>query len=246
MADKGERVLFAFDFDNTVVNDNTDLWILRCSPRLPKLEEYVRSIRKNFDCWTDLMAHIFQTLHTNECTQEEIVDWMKKLRPLPAFESFLQKSTTYPSVDVIIISDSNTVFIETILNEHNCSKAIKDIHTNPASFDKNGLLVIKRCHSHTCDTCIKTPNLCKGSVLEQTISKGSYDRVVYVGDGSNDVCPSLKLTTTDTVIARKGYALAKRLQQYSDLKPKLQVLDFTEQEMQEALDTLLPSGTASN
>lgn len=244
MADKKERVLFAFDFDNTVVNDNTDLWILRCSPRLPKLEEHVRAIRKDFNCWTDVMAHVFQTLHKNECTQEEIVDWMKKLRPLPAFESFLQKSTSYPSLDVVIISDSNSLFIETILDEHDCSKGVQEVHTNPASFNENGCLIIKRYHAHTCDTCKKTPNLCKGSVLDHVISRGSYNRVVYVGDGHNDVCPSMKLTTADTVIARKGYALAKQLQHLSagSLKPKLHVVDFTKQEeMQSVLESLLPT-----
>jgi pyridoxal phosphate phosphatase PHOSPHO2 len=36
-------------------------------------------------------------------------------------------------------------------------------------------------------------------------------KVVYAGDGSNDLCPSLRLGEGDCVLARRGHALAAAL-----------------------------------
>jgi hypothetical protein len=38
-----------------------------------------------------------------------------------------------------------------------------------------------------------------------------YDRVVYVGDGSNDFCPSTKLSVNDVVLPRIGRKFSKML-----------------------------------
>lgn len=57
-------------------------------------------------------------------------------------------------------------------------------------------------------------NLCKGHVLKEYIAKRgvegvTFERVNYAGDGSNDLCPSLKLSTRDRVFPRAGFPLAK-------------------------------------
>jgi hypothetical protein len=38
-----------------------------------------------------------------------------------------------------------------------------------------------------------------------------YEKRIYVGDGSNDYCPSTKLNSGDTVLPRKGMALSNLL-----------------------------------
>jgi pyridoxal phosphate phosphatase PHOSPHO2 len=55
-------------------------------------------------------------------------------------------------------------------------------------------------------------------------SSYSYERMVYVGDSKNDVCPSLSLKSTDLVLARKGRSMEAILKQdefQSRLKAKL-------------------------
>lgn len=57
-------------------------------------------------------------------------------------------------------------------------------------------------------------NLCKGHVLKEYIAKRGaegvkFNHVNYVGDGSNDLCPSLKLSAVDRVFPRVGYPLHK-------------------------------------
>lgn len=76
---------------------------------------------------------------------------------------------------------------------------------------------------HGCPLC--PANLCKGTELhrlrygagatanssgqQQTLCSSSYGRIVYAGDGANDICPALSLGENDVVLARAGEALAK-------------------------------------
>jgi hypothetical protein len=49
----------------------------------------------------------------------------------------------------------------------------------------------------------------------------TFSGISYVGDGQNDVCPSLKLGPNDRVFARSGYPLHKRLAINHEFKAKL-------------------------
>lgn len=48
----------------------------------------------------------------------------------------------------------------------------------------------------------------QGQELERLRSQHLYQRIVYCGDGANDLCPALSLTPSDVVLARRGHALA--------------------------------------
>lgn len=61
------------------------------------------------------------------------------------------------------------------------------------------------------DATATTAGACTAAVPQQQ-GRQHYDRVLYVGDGSNDVCPALWLGPRDAVFARRGLALAKALQ----------------------------------
>jgi len=49
----------------------------------------------------------------------------------------------------------------------------------------------------------------------------SFSRISYVGDGQNDVCPSLRLGPNDRVFARSGFPLHKRLAINQEFKAQL-------------------------
>jgi HAD superfamily phosphoserine phosphatase-like hydrolase len=122
----------------------------------------------------------------------------------PAVVSALRKLGEAGDCDLHILSDANSVFISEILVKHGLASCIDGIHTNPASFC-DGALRVRPFHDepHGCALC--PSNLCKGAVMEQLLMRGQYARVVYVGDGGNDFCPSCRTGPWDTVLARSAY-----------------------------------------
>jgi len=72
------------------------------------------------------------------------------------------------------------------------------IITNPAEWREDGLLVVRRRieregPQHSCRVGC-SPNMCKGEELEAFLKdKDPFEKMIYVGDGSNDFCPILRL-----------------------------------------------------
>ena len=236
-----ERVLFAFDWDHTVVAENSDLWVMDMAPSL-RLKERIKELRATYNCWTDLMEYVMKELHCAGCSKEQIEDYVGQMELISGMESIFKQIGECSSADLVVISDSNSIFIQSVLAHHGLLGAVKSVHTNPAHWDESGRLRIRRCMSHCCVICEKTPNMCKGTILYQLLAeKGLYSRVVYVGDGFNDFCPALKLTHADHVVARKGYSLAHRLgKEKSIVAAHCHVLDFFSPELMQVLLGFLP------
>lgn len=114
------------------------------------------------------------------------------------------------TIDCIVLSDSNTVFINWILHASGLQAAVDQVFSNPAKFNADGYMEVQPYHSHDCNLC--PVNLCKKKVLELYLSEKSsagveYEQVLYVGDGGNDLCPTSCLRGQDVVMPRKGYTL---------------------------------------
>ena len=206
------KTLFVFDFDNTLVDDNTDTWVMKLRPDLG-LQERLRDLRRQFSCWTDLMDHVFSELHRAGCEREEVLEHMGRLAVYDQALLALRAVGESVWADAIIVSDSNSVFIDRILQQCGLEGISKEILTNPAYFDSTGRLHVQWFHHHCCPTCSTSPNMCKGTILSDFLSRQHepYGCVVYVGDGRGDYCPCLKMTERDTVLCRKGYSLATKI-----------------------------------
>lgn len=125
--------------------------------------------------------------------------------------------------ELCIISDSNTLLIETILQANNLLDTFRDkIFANKAFFDEkeclrvipvNELLnkdkALYNCESNMCKT-----NICKGVILQNIINKNSVtNRIIYAGDGRIDFCPGLYLKDQDIFYVKKNLALNRILNQ---------------------------------
>jgi hypothetical protein len=71
--------------------------------------------------------------------------------------------------EIKILSDSNMIFIETILKSSNVAHLFSEIITNSAHFDEKGRLIIGSYHNpqnpHDCQSC--STNLCKGLTTQK-------------------------------------------------------------------------------
>ncbi|RUS30839.1 hypothetical protein BC938DRAFT_478899 [Jimgerdemannia flammicorona] len=119
------------------------------------------------------------------------------------------------NMELIILSDSNTVYIGIILKAYGVSDLFTAAITNPGHFDDAGRLHIRRRvppeEPHGC-TMGCALNICKGQELSQYLStRPPFNQIIYVGDGTNDFCPATRLSSTDLLLPRLDKALANTL-----------------------------------
>ena len=236
-----KSVLFAFDFDHSLIDENSDVSLMTIVPHL-NLASRMDELRQKFPYWINLMNYVMKIQFQHGCGQEDVLQKLNELKLLESMRKTLEKIRQYPSVDVVVISDANMVSIKTILEQHKLIDVVKTIHTNPATFDANGQLTVAPYHSHSCLRCHHNPNMCKGTIIEQIVSQSQYSRVVYVGDGRNDVCAVMHLSKEDCVVAREGYSLAKHLKRKKDnILPTVHIVDFLDPSTEELLTSQLPT-----
>lgn len=207
------KTLMVFDFDHTVVDDNSDTWVIRCL-RDQTLPDSVKSSYQRGH-WTDYMGRVMSYLGEQSISPESMRGVMETIPLTDGMTELLTLIADHKvDIDCIVISDSNTLFIDWILQVAGLKPAVDQVFTNPAWFKECGSMVIQKYHSHNCSNC--PVNLCKKKVLEDYLSKQlsagmEYHTICYVGDGGNDLCPTSCLRGSDVVMPRKGYTLEKLL-----------------------------------
>eukprot|EP00026_Physarum_polycephalum_P016481 Phypoly_transcript_17399.p1 GENE.Phypoly_transcript_17399~~Phypoly_transcript_17399.p1 ORF type:complete len:248 (+),score=37.40 Phypoly_transcript_17399:40-744(+) len=203
------KTIVVFDFDWTLINCNSDTYIIeQLRPDIYKQMETIRK-QNNFG-WTQLMDHMMGLLHENQITKDEITKCLSGILLDPSMVKSLELlASKGDDVEVHIVSDANQVFIETILQSNKIAHHFKSVVTNGAKYDENGRLRVTPYHTqvepHTCKLC--PPNLCKGSCI---LLHPQDARMIYLGDGAGDFCP-LQHIKNGHVLARKGWALNKLL-----------------------------------
>jgi pyridoxal phosphate phosphatase PHOSPHO2 len=69
--------------------------------------------------------------------------------------------------------------------------------------------------------------MCKGAILKYHIEKSSENtpesgcHLIYVGDGTNDLCPGLLLKENDFYFVRSNFSLDKLLKRDQNLRTKI-------------------------
>jgi 2-hydroxy-3-keto-5-methylthiopentenyl-1-phosphate phosphatase len=86
-------------------------------------------------------------------------------------------------IDIRIVSDGLDFYISAIMKSHGLSEI--EYYSNSAAFTADGGMHISFPHAReVCGKC----GTCKRFVLESY--RSSYKRIIYVGNGLSDVCPS--------------------------------------------------------
>ena len=212
------KILLVLDFDHTLVEDNVDMEIRKLAPGGDVPMEMRDLLKENN--WTEFMGAVFHYLYNCGVSAKAMKECVEMLPLAPGMKELFDYVSSSSLYDIIIISDANTVFIEYVLKHYNLHCLVSKVFSNPAKFDKDGCLLIENYHQQDwCSLC--TTNLCKGHVLrdytQQSKSKGiSYSKVLYIGDGKNDLCPGLSLNAEDFLLVRKGFSLWEKIQSMSN------------------------------
>lgn len=172
------------------------------------------------------MQKILRMLHQQGIKPADIISAIRGIPEVPGIKTCIEEMATKANFHIIIISDSNSEFIK-IWNEYNdISRFIHTTFTNPAKFNSNGLLEVHPFHHQTDCQAGSSKNLCKGKILDDFISTQydeaniEYEKIFYIGDGKNDVCPMLRLNENGYACPREGYVCCEELEKAIRNRPE--------------------------
>lgn len=219
-------VLVVFDYDWSLVNENSDTFVFRQlhPPLLEQLNARLAQRRSDGGfSWTALMDELLGELAEQQplaASPERIRDALARIPVLDRMLDAVRLAVDAHGAVLAIVSDANSVYIESMLAHHALADRVREVVTNPAAFDGARLRVqphhALHLEPHGCADC--PANMCKGRILDGLLrDHGAFAHVLYVGDGGGDFCPSAHLTARDVVFARaddadgKSYGLLKKL-----------------------------------
>ncbi|XP_071375643.1 probable phosphatase phospho1 [Centroberyx affinis] len=222
-ASPAQRFLVIFDFDETIINESSDDAVVRAAPgqRLPDwLKDCYREGHYN-----EHMQRVLAYMAEQGVSKDSIRSAVEKIPPTPGLLALFQYLLSHQQdFELVVVSDANMYFIETWLEHVGALHLFRRIFTNPASFDASGRLVLLPFHSHSCSRCPE--NMCKQVILREYLahrqeerSGAPFQRVFYVGDGANDICPSLALGPRDTAFPRRDFPMHRLLVEMQLIQP---------------------------
>ena len=220
------KYLAIFDFDYTVVDDNTDTcyWnLIKKECKQPLIQQF----NNEELTWHQLLNKLMPLLSWNDIIHE-----IQSIELTPGMRSLFDYLKQTDSL-ICIVSDSNTEFINKILEKQGLTDYVTEIHTNGIKLPKEGSQKVSNpevityekafessCGKRDCDNSCNKNHMCKGSVVQQLVEK--YDDYVsfFVGDGGNDYCAMKRIEKISgnegLNFVRRGYNLEKKLLKLSD------------------------------
>ncbi|KAI8390828.1 phosphatase phospho-type [Radiomyces spectabilis] len=213
--------LAVFDFDWSLIEEDSDYWTIQNLS--PVQWEKVKTLAGMQ--WTDLMDLSVKEIQDQGVTKDQFMAVLEKIPFTTAMLNTLKVLHSHHT-RVLILSDANTFYIDTILRAYGVRDLVSDIITNPAYTDEKHRFRIQR-HIPASDPPHQCPNscavnICKGQELDKYIAThGPFERVMYVGDGKNDYCPSTRLRETDRLFARSGKSLSAMLKNDPEAAAKI-------------------------
>nr|GMC74827.1 inorganic pyrophosphatase 1-like [Ipomoea batatas] len=198
-------IVVVFDFDKTIIDVDSDNWVVDELGFTGLFDQLLHTMP-----WNSLMDRMMKEIHASGKT---IGDIERVLRGIPIHPRIVPaiKAAHSLGCDLRVVSDANVFFIETILKHLGIRECFSEINTNPGYVDEEGRLRILPFHDfhsspHGCSRC--PPNMCKSMVVERiqaSMAKEGKKRMIYLGDGIGDFCPSLKLKAGDFMMPRKDF-----------------------------------------
>ncbi|XP_054623384.1 probable phosphatase phospho1 [Dunckerocampus dactyliophorus] len=226
-----QRFLILFDFDETIINENSDDAVLQALPD-QQLPDWLKSSYREGH-YNEYMQQILAYMSEQGVSPDAIHSAVERIPPTPGLLNLLQFLQSHQQdFELAVVSDANMYFIETWLKHAGVRHLFRRIFTNPASFDAVGRLVLMPFHTHSCPRC--PDNMCKQVILREYLAlrqkeRGGapFQRVFYIGDGANDICPSMALGPRDTAFPRRDFPMHRLLANSQEGKLKANMVPWS-------------------
>ncbi|KAF8829107.1 hypothetical protein HHX47_DHR3000717 [Lentinula edodes] len=157
-----ERQLVVFDFDWSMADQDTDRWIFEVNA--PDIRRKMEDLESSVQ-WTDLVAQSLLEGYEKGIKRKDIEHALKIIPYHPAMVRAVTTLKARGNTTFLCLSNANSVFISTILQEKGLDTLFEEIITNPAEWDTSGLLRLRRRidpegPQHGCKIGC-SPNMCK-------------------------------------------------------------------------------------
>ncbi|XP_054939688.1 LOW QUALITY PROTEIN: phosphoethanolamine/phosphocholine phosphatase-like, partial [Physeter macrocephalus] len=209
------RFLLTFDFDETIVDETSDDSVVRAAAgqRLP--ESPRATWREGF--YNEYMQRVFQYRGEQGVRPRDPRAICEAIPLSPGMGELLQFVAKQGACfEVILISDANTFGVESALRAAGHHGLFRRIFSNPSGPDPWGLLALRPFHAPSCARC--PADMCKHKVLSDYPRERAHDgvhfeRLFYVSDGANDICPMGLLAGGDVAFPRRRYPVPRLMQE---------------------------------
>lgn len=201
-------MLLVFDMDSTIIETNTDDNVIEYLNT--QLKRKITDIDYSRD-WTIIMTEIYKSFKELNLSISDIKRIVEDISLNDGFkEVFDYISNNKNNFESIIISGSNTLFVDWVLRKNGLHQIFSKIFSNKARISEDNLLCIEPYHNHNCRECNACQ--CKRIILTEFLSERSklnrqYSNIVFVGDGENDLCPGKIFSVNDYICGRENYHL---------------------------------------
>ncbi|KAJ1925594.1 hypothetical protein IWQ60_004456 [Tieghemiomyces parasiticus] len=136
------RTMLAFDFDWTLIDEDSDTFLLEClSP--PALEEFHETVKTL--PWIYAINEATQKLCREGFTRSHVAAALNKIRMKRSVVDMLHHAKEQ-GADLYVISDANTFTIRHVLQRHGLLDLFSEIIANPATWT-DGVADDNRIHS---------------------------------------------------------------------------------------------------
>ncbi|XP_056887774.1 probable phosphatase phospho1 isoform X3 [Takifugu flavidus] len=148
---------------------------------------------------------------------QRLPDWLKNSYRDGHYNEFMQKVLTYMAEEGVS-KESIQSAVEKISPSPGLLNLLEFLHSNQKHFE---LAVVSDANMFFIETWLQhTGVIVREYLIGRQKERGGvpFQRVFYIGDGANDVCPSLALGPRDTTFPRRGFPMHVLLQSEATFK----------------------------
>ena len=219
--------LAVFDFDSTIIDGDSGDFMETDEFNLP---HHLEELYTQFNWPTRMNAALDLINKKFSFNSDKVLERLRQTRISDSLSNLIRKLKNHNFI-LLIVSDGNSLFVETILAENNLLDYFDHIITNKASVNNQGLIQITPYFDQIkslrpCDLCVKLcgkPSICKQAILIDYINNNNnIEKIFFIADGENDNCAVLCLDENSYSFAKRNLALHKLIEQNSkEIKSKV-------------------------
>ena len=203
-----KKHLITFDFDQTIIDLESEYTMVEKYAQ-DLFKEINDGLYSNFN-WVEFNNYIYTRVVKNGYTYEDVVKFFNSLKLSPNMEElfdYIRKNKE--KYEVIIITANNEQVVNIVLSSHKIRDCFDHILCNKSIRDEKNIFKITSVNEKYEHCEDDKPFLCKSLFFEDFIKdkKDKFDKIFFVGDGSNDFCLSKKLGKNDVIFPRAKYEL---------------------------------------